>query len=120
MNAVVLDLAVLGVEDLRALRLGAQVMQHRADVEGRPRVAAFFAALMNGIEHELARRAQGQDVLTRTITLGFDEAADWSHGPGGDHRFLLESLDLLGSNPRLSHGVRTTCASIRDRLVRTH
>ena len=120
MNAVVLDLAALDVDDLRALRLGAQVMRHRAEVEARPRVATFFTALGNGVERELVRRAQGHDLPAGSITLTFDESAGWPGEPAEDRRSLVESLDLLGGNPRLPPSVRTTCALIRDRLLRTH
>jgi hypothetical protein len=98
-NAVVLDLATLDMDDLRALRLAAQVMRHRAEVEAQPRVAAFFTALRGGVEREVVRRAKGDDLPAGSIRLTFDESTGCPEEPDEDRRSLVESLELLGGNP---------------------
>jgi hypothetical protein len=116
-TAINVDLSVLGTEDLEALRLGAQVLSHRADLEGRSRVATFFSALGRGADEALTRRSRSDGAWTGALTIVLDQRADSPGEELEDHRLLTQYLDLLGNNPQLSVGVRAICGSIRGRLL---
>ena len=116
MSDVILDLSAFEPEDLRGLRLGAQVMRHRAGLAVRPWVVAFFVALDLEVDQELARRERAC-VPCGSITLTFDELVDRSGEGREDRRLLAEYLDVLGGNPRLSMAVRQACASMGDQLT---
>ena len=55
------DLSHLDAIDLQALRLGAQVMVHKAELAARPRVELFFRGLQLTVDEELARRRRGAE-----------------------------------------------------------
>jgi hypothetical protein len=111
-----LDLSVLDTDDLRALRLGAQVLGHRAALEARPRVATFFAALTSGADTALARRGRLDGAWSERITLTLDESGDRPDENVEDRRLLVEYVNLLGGNPRLTAGVRGVFVSLGERL----
>ncbi len=116
MRTLDLDLSVLDAEDLRALRLGAQVLGHRAALEARPRVATFFAALTSGADTALARRGRSDGAWSERITLMLDEPGDEPDGSVEDRRLLVEYVNLLGGNSRLTDGVRRVFMSLGERL----
>ena len=117
MSLAVLDLSTLEPADLRALRLGAQVMSHKAALEQRPRVGVVFAALSAGVEAELARRDQACPEGTGSVILPFAEREDRLVEAGEDRRLLGEYLDLLCANAGLSAAVRGAYDVIRDQLA---
>jgi len=110
-----LDLSGFASADLRALRLGAQIMGHRASLAARPHVAAFFAELEGILAIEL-RTAADAARQARRITLKFGEGIGRSGVPIEDRRLLAECLDLLGDNLALSPVVRLASASMGDQL----
>jgi hypothetical protein len=117
MRAINLDLSVLGVEDLEALRLGAQVLRHRAELEGRPRVAAFFAALGRGADDAIHRRSRSNGAWDGSLTVVLQEPVDGLAESAHDDRLLTQYLSHLSDNPQLSRGVRSLCGSIKSRLT---
>lgn len=106
------DLSRLSTSDLRALRLGAEVMGHKAVRDNRPLVADYF----RGLEGTLRLRISGGG---RSIGDGP------AHGDGtpvlapsadaADRRLLAEYLDLLAQNERLTPAVRDVCRQLRAR-----
>ena len=117
MTAISVDLSVLGTEDLEALRLGAQVLRHRADLEGRSRVASFFTALGRGVDEALTRRSRSDGAWAGALTIVLDQRVDSSEELLEDDRLLAEYLSLLCDNPELSVHVRAVCGSISRRLL---
>lgn len=116
MRSLDLDLSVLDAEDLRALRLGAQVLGHRAAIEARPQVATFFAALTGGADAALARRGRSDGAWSECITLMLGEPGDQLDWSVEDRRLLVEYVNLLGGNSRLPDGVRRVFMSLGERL----
>lgn len=116
MRTLDLDLSVLDADDLRALRLGAQVLGHRAALEARPRVATLFATLTSGADGALARRGRSDGAWSERITLTFDESSDRPEESVEDRRLLVEYVTLLAGNPRLTAGVRGVFLSLGERL----
>jgi hypothetical protein len=116
-SPAILDLSAFGVADLHAVRLGAQIMSHKAALERRPRVEGLFAALGVGVDGELARRDQGPSAGNGSVVLAFAQGDDRPADAREDHRLLGEYLDLLRANPRLSAAVRGAYDSIRDQLA---
>ena len=121
MAAVTLELDPSGFApaDLRALRLGAQIMGHRASLAARPEVGAFFAQLEGQLALELRRGADAaRQARPMTLTIGEGTAR-----PGAaieDRRVLAEYLDLLADNIALSVPVRRACASLSEQLSHAH
>lgn len=129
------DLSGLGVPDLQALRLGAQVMGHRAMLAQRPRVESYFARLQFNLETEMSQRNGAPDVSPivspivspSTLALGARDAGTEAGDPEGfalanrlalveDRCLAAEYLDLLGANDGLSDGVRQAVRALRERL----
>jgi hypothetical protein len=113
----VLDLSALEDADLRAVRLGAQIMSHKAALEGRPEVEGLFATLSVGADGELARRDPAGGTGNGWVVLPFPQHNDRPADVAEDRRLLLESLDLLRANPRLSMAVRAAYESIHAQLA---
>jgi hypothetical protein len=114
-----LDLSELDSVDLASLRLGAQVMSHKAELAARPRVETFFKALQLTVDEELARRKQTDDdkplVSVADLPLaglapGITPATD------EDRTLAAEYLDLLHANVRLSEPVRHAVRTLRNQL----
>jgi len=120
MTAINVDLSVLGTEDLETLRLGAQVLRHRADLEGRSRVASFFTALGRGADEALTRRSRSDGAWAGALTMVLDQRVDSPEERLEDDRLLAEYLSLLRDNPQLSVRVRAVCGSITGRLLGHH
>jgi hypothetical protein len=106
-------LAALPTADLHALRLAAQVMRHKAELDDRPLVADYFTRLGTASAGELAQRGEAFRVIPAPTRLGLDPGAD-----AEDHRVLAEYLGLLIGNERLSPGLRDASRSIRARHCR--
>jgi hypothetical protein len=114
-----LDLSDLDSVDLSALRLGAQVMSHKAELAARPRVETFFKGLQLTIDEEIARRKQQPDEkpLISLSMLPLAQADVAARAPTDDDRRLAaEYLDLLGRNDRLSPPVRLAVRTLREQL----
>ena len=113
------DLSDLDGVDLSALRLGAQVMGHKAELAARPRVETFFKTLQWKVDEEIARRRREPDgkplVSLGVLPVGAVEAATVPPSEE-DRRLTAEYLDLLGSNDRLSPPVREAVRSLREQL----
>jgi hypothetical protein len=118
----VLDLSDLDALDLQSLRLGAQVMEHKAELAAHPRVEFFFKGLQLTVDEELARRKSVPDdkplVTLDALPLppagaGIAPAATPSQE---DRRLAAEYLDLLEANDRLSVPVRLACRTLREHL----
>jgi hypothetical protein len=114
-----LDLSDLDAVDLQSLRLGAQVMSHKAELAARPRVEIFFKGLQLTVDEELARRKRAPDdkplVSPSTLPLRVpDPAAEGA--VEADRRLAAEYLDLLGANDRLSLSVRQAVRTLREQL----
>ena len=120
-----LDLSDLDSIDLQALRLGAQVMEHKAELAEHPRVEFFFKGLQLTVDEELARRKRVPDDKP-LISAAALPLAGIGADPGGvaptpnptedDRRLAAEYLDLLGANERLSPSVREACRTLRQHL----
>lgn len=106
-------LTPLATADLHALRLAAQVMQHKAQLDGRPIVADYFTRLGNASTGELATRGEAFRVVPPVTQLGLDPAAD-----AEDHRLLAEYLGMLVGNEWLSAALREVSRSLRSRHCR--
>lgn len=114
-----LDLTDLDGVDLTALRLGAQVMSHKAELAERPRVETFFKGLQWKVDEEIARRRSEPDAkpligLGALPVVTVDAAA--SPPTEDDRRLAAEYLELLGANDRLSPSVRDACRTLREQL----
>jgi len=106
-------LANLETADVHALRLAAQVMRHKAELDARPLVADYFDLLGNVCTAELARRGEALRVIPAVLPLGLDINAD-----AEDRRVLAEYLGLLIGNDRLSAGLRDIGRQLRSRDCR--
>ena len=126
-----LDLSGLATLDLEALRLGAQVMRHKAELAARPTVESYFLRLQFTLDAELSRRRREPDhrplVSLAALPLAAHDGSGASE-PGGDHaaagaalledrRLATEYLDLLGANDRLSPAVRQAVRTLQDHLA---
>lgn len=97
--------------DVEALRLGAQVLSHRAGPERRPAVARYFTALEDALKIEIGRRnASAASAETAEHGMALPRPAD-----AEDRRLVAEYLGLLIANERLSPAVRVVCRELRDR-----
>jgi hypothetical protein len=103
----------LATPDLHALRLAAQVMRHKAELDGRPLVADYFVRLDGLSTGELARRGELFKVIPPVTRLGLAVAAD-----AEDRRLLAEYLGLLIGNERLSPALRDISRRLRSRDCR--
>jgi len=99
--------------DLHALRLAAQVMRHRAELDSRPMVADYFARLGYVATDELARRGEALRVIPTPTTLCLAPGAD-----AEDRRVLGEYLTLLVANERLPQALRDMSRQLRTRDCR--
>jgi hypothetical protein len=106
-------LADLATADVHALRLAAQVMRHKADLDERPNVADYFDLLGNVCTAELARRGEALRVIAAMAPLALDVNAD-----AEDRRVLAEYLGLLIGNERLSASLRDVSRQLRSRDCR--
>ena len=106
-------LTMLPTADLLALRLAAQVMRHKAQLDERPLVADYFDRLGNASAGELANRGEAFRVIPEVPLLGLDPSAD-----AEDHRVLAEYFALLIGNERLSVKLRDASRSLRARHCR--
>jgi hypothetical protein len=114
-----LDLSELDSVDLASLRLGAQVMSHKAELAARPCVETFFKALQLTVDEELARRKQTPDEkpLVSAAELPLAGLASTTAPPTDEDRTLAaEYLDLLHANARLSEPVRHAVRTLRRQL----
>ena len=126
-----LDLSGLGLLDLQALRLGAQVMGHKAMLAERPRVEGYFSRLLFTLEAEVSQRRGVPDgwplVSPSTLALGAPDAGPQAGGTEAelpakrlalveDRRVAAEYLDLLGANDSLSDAVREAVRALRESL----
>jgi hypothetical protein len=103
----------LETADLHALRLAAQVMRHRAELDGRPLVADYFARLGLVATSELATRGEALRVIATPTPLGLAPDAD-----AEDRRVLGEYLTLLVANERLPQSLREVSRQLRARDCR--
>jgi hypothetical protein len=121
MNPQPASLADLSPGDLAALRLGAQVMAHRAALAGLPRVAHFF----EGIEAETIaeQAATGQrghvSAADRLPANGLPAnvwvipiVGDTPMVSEGDRREIGAYLELLAANEALPQPVRAWCRGL--------
>ena len=115
-----LDLSALDGVDLQSLRLGAQIMGHKAELAERPRVETFFKGLQLTVDAELARRKREPDdkplVSVSALPLLQQDAAGRAAATDEDRRLTAELLDLLGGNERLSPPVRHAVRTLREHL----
>lgn len=102
-------LSGLASADLQALRLAAQVMRHKAELDDRPLVADYFARLGGASTAQLASRGEAFRVVPGVSRLGLDPAAD-----DEDRRLLAEYFGLLIGNERLSAPLREVSRSLRS------
>jgi hypothetical protein len=103
-------LTALADADLVALRLGAQVLAHKAELAARARVAAYFELLEKSALAELASRARGIRTVTERPQPTLAPVAD-----AEDRRLTAEYLGLLVANERLSPELRDLCRALRAR-----
>ena len=103
----------LETADLHALRLAAQVMRHKAELDSRPMVADYFARLGYVATGELARRGEALSVIPSSTPLGLAPGAD-----AEDRRVLGEYLTLLVANERLPQALRDVSRQLRTRDCR--
>ena len=102
--------------DLQALRLGAEVLSHRAAIEAHQRVAAYFNRLEAELRRTLAQRAdtslRGRE-RNQSVTipqLWLDAVPE-----PADYLYVAEYLGLLVANDRLSPASRELCRALRAR-----
>jgi hypothetical protein len=100
------EIGRLSEPDLQALRLGAEVMGHKARAENRPLVADYFRRL----EDTLRARIAGGDSADGGPLPGVDPSADTA-----DRALIADYLGLLATNERLSPAVRDVCRQLRAR-----
>ena len=106
-------LADLATTELHGLRLAAQVLRHKAELELRPLIADYFARLADTALAELASRGEAVRVLTVAPPLGLGPAAEHE-----DRRLLAEYLGLLIANEQLSGQLRAALRGLRTRDCR--
>ena len=106
-------LADLSTADLHGLRLAAQVMKHKAELDDRPLVGDYFDRLGMAAAGELAARGEALRLVTAATPLGLGPSAD-----AEDRRLLAEYLGLLIGNERLSQPLRELGRSLRSRHCR--
>ncbi len=117
--AATLDLSELDSVDLAALRLGAQIMGHKAELAARPTVDRFFKALQLTLDEELARRKRSPDEepLVSLADLPFFGPREVpAAATDEDRRLTAEFLELLGANDRLSEPVRHAVRVLQGHL----
>jgi hypothetical protein len=106
-------LADLPTADLHALRLAAQVMRHKAELDNRPLVADYFTRLNSASTDELGRRGEAFRLIPPVALIGLDAGAD-----AEDRRLLAEYLGLLIGNDKLSVALRDVSRKLRSRDCR--
>ena len=108
--------AELSDDDLQALRLGAELLAHRAAMEAHQRVASYFKRLESELRSTLEERADaairgGRRSLTVAVPqLWLDAVPDQA-----DYLLVAEYLGLLVANDRLSAASRELCRALRAR-----
>jgi hypothetical protein len=100
------ELGDLSDADLQALRLGAEIMGHKATLENRPLVADYFQRL----EHLVRERIQ---VGTTDDDRPSPGVGTSSQADAEDRRLIAEYLELMASNERLSPALRDACRRLR-------
>jgi hypothetical protein len=103
-------LTALADADLVALRLGAQVLAHKAELADRGFVAAYFGLIERSVMAELASRTRGMRAVTERPEVTLGDVAD-----AEDRRLTAEYLGLLVANERLSPQLRDLCRVLRAR-----
>lgn len=103
-------LTALADTDLVALRLGAQVLAHKAELADRAHVSAYFELLEQSVLAELASRTRGIRAVTQRPEVALASVAD-----AEDRRLTAEYLGLLVANERLSEQLRDLCRALRAR-----
>lgn len=106
-------LADLPAPDLHGLRLAAQVLRHKAELERRDRIADYFDRLAEAALVELAVRGEGVRVLTLAAPIGLPAEAT-----AEDRRRLAEYFTLLIANEQLSGRLRAALRGLRARDCR--
>lgn len=106
-------LAELGVADVFALRLAAQVMRHKAELDSHPLVADYFVRLGDVATGELAVRGDALSVIPAAAPVGLAPDAN-----AEDRRVLGEYLTLLVANDRLPAALRDLSRQLRARDCR--
>jgi hypothetical protein len=110
-------LADLSAEDLAALRLGAQVMAHRAALAGLPRVAHYFERIEAETIAEQAatgQRGHGSAEGSMADVWVVPIVGDSAMVSEGDRREIGEYLQLLAANEALPPSVRAWCRGLLD------
>jgi hypothetical protein len=102
------ELASLPDADLVGLRLAAQVLGHKAELDARPNSAAYFADLQRVIQATLTSRLGGIRVIDNDRLPVLPAGSD-----AEDRRLVNEYLGLLIANEQLSAELRTVCRSLR-------
>lgn len=101
-------LAGLADGDLLSLRLAAQVMAHKAELDGHGAVAGYFGRLEAAVQGELASRLTGIRAIVDQPDLGLAET------PGTDDRRMIgEYFALLIGNEQLGPELRAACRRLR-------
>lgn len=103
-------LTALADADLIALRLGAQVLAHKAELADRTVVAAYFGLLERSALAELASRTRGMRTVAERPQIALSDQAD-----AEDRRLTAEYLGLLVANEHLSPQLRDLCRALRAR-----
>lgn len=106
-----IEIAALSAADLQALRLAAQVFQHKSALLGRPLLERYWADLGRAVDFALAGRGIGFVVGTPPAVV-LDARADED-----DQRVLDDHLGLLAANGQLPAAVREVCAALRQRVT---
>jgi hypothetical protein len=106
-------LGELAIADVFALRLAAQVMRHKAELDSHPLVADYFARLGDVATGELAVRGDALSIIATPTPVGLAPGAD-----AEDRRVLGEYLTLLVANDRLSAALRDLSRQLRARDCR--
>lgn len=115
MNIQPASLAELSAEDLAALRLGAQVMAHRAALAGLPRVAYYFERIEAETIAEQAATGQRGHVSADGSTANvwvIPIVGDTPMVSEGDRSEISEYLELLAANEALPPSVRAWCRGL--------
>jgi hypothetical protein len=97
------ELRELSDQDLTTLRLGAQVMAHKAELERSQPGHDFFAQLEAAALAELASRTTGILSLVELPDASADGLAD------ADRTLITSYLELLADNEQLSLSLRQLC-----------
>ncbi|MDP8905882.1 MAG: hypothetical protein M3N29_11385 [Chloroflexota bacterium] len=106
-------LGELATSDLHALRLAAQVLRHKAELESRAPIADYFGRLVERSLVELAARGEGVIVIADRVDTRLPGTASRD-----DRRVLAEYFGLLIGNEQLSPTLRAALRALRARDCR--